>query len=405
MASFADMLNQGLGALTGTPLGQFGTQMLLASGPQANNPGFGARLGQAVQGMGQQQLQQQQLEQTNMLRQIQQATMMRQMQQMKQEQDAREGVRTAVQNDPTLLANNPMARQILSQTGDVGMAGDIAKLGGGGPKPPTMKQTYDQYNPDGTVTQQIYDYQTGQYKQGATYTPTAQQRVNLEQEFRPQEFGLKKQNADTVQANAGTAQGKLELAQSKEAREAAKALRESNLSQEQLRQGYTGATAQIDETIADAQRLMDHPGFNSLFGPNGMIQAVPGTSAADAKALYDQFVSKIGFSELQRLKQMGISLTPTSNVDVENAQKSAASIARSQSDAGARQSLNTFIDKMKKARGEATTNFDRMSSLYQQPAQQQQQQAPQRINDDAGYDALPSGATFIAPDGSMRRKP
>lgn len=373
MASIVDMLNQGFGALN-TPLGQFGTQMLLASGPQANNPSLGNRLGQAFQGMGQQQLQQQQLEQTNALRAIQQATLMRQARQMQQEEERRTKVQELAK-DPNFMANNPMARQIIGATGDFGMAADLAKLQPG-IKPPTMKQTYDQYNPDGTVTQQIYDYDTGGYKQGATYTPTAQQRVDLETQYRPKEFELKQQNADTVQTNAGTAQAKIELAKSKEQREQAANLRKNGIELEQLRQGYTGATAQIDETIQDAQRLMDHPGFNSLFGPNGMINAVPGTAAADAKALYDQFVSKIGFSELQRLKQMGISLTPTSNVDVENAQKSAASIARSQSDAGARQSLTTFIDKMRKARGEASTNFDRMSSLYQTP--QQSQQAPQQ---------------------------
>ena len=38
------------------------------------------------------------------------------------------------------------------------------------------------------------------------------------------------------------------------------------------------------------------------------------------------------------------------------------------------------------------------------PAQPQQQGAPARISSDADYDALPPGATFIAPDGTTRRK-
>lgn len=370
MAGFMDMLNQGLGNLTGTPLGQIGTQLLLASGPQQGNPSMGNRLGQALGGMGQMQMQQQQLEQTKALREFQMATMQRQKHQMEMEDQQRRAVQDQVRNDPSFLGNNPMARQIAGATGDIGMAAEIAKLNPG-VKPPTMKQTIDQYNPDGTITQQIYDYNTGSYKAGATYKPTAQQRAELDATYRPKEFELKQQNADTVQQNAQASQAKVELAQSKEMREAAASLRKNAIDSEQLRQGYTGATTQIDETIGDAQRLMDHPGFNSLFGPNGMVQAVPGTQAADAKALYDQFVSKIGFSELQRLKQMGISLTPTSNVDVENAQKSAASIARSQSDAGARESLTTFINKMQKARNEATANYDRMASLYQQPQQQQ----------------------------------
>lgn len=411
MAGFMDMLNQGLGNVTGTPLGQLGTQLLMASGPQQGNPSAVNRLGQALGGMGQMQADQQQLAQTQQLRQFQQMQMARQMRQMETEDKQREAVQRLAKEDPTFLANNPMARALLETTGDTGMAAELAKLNPQA-KQPNMKQTYDQYNPDGTVTQHVYNYDTGRYDAGATYRPTAQQnadinagRFQMDQEYRPQEFDLKKQNAQTVQANAMANQAKVELAQTKEQREQATNLRKNNIEYEQLRQGYTGATTQIDETIADADRLLNHPGFNSLFGPNGMVSAVPGTQAADAKALYDQFVSKIGFSELQRLKQMGISLTPTSNVDVENAQKSAASIARSQSDAGARESLNVFKTKMQKARDEATANYDRMASLYGSPQQRQAPQQPVQINDDAGYDNLPSGATFIAPDGSLRRKP
>ncbi|MGB0855392.1 MAG: hypothetical protein ACPGSI_18995, partial [Pikeienuella sp.] len=45
------------------------------------------------------------------------------------------------------------------------------------------------------------------------------------------------------------------------------------------------------------------------------------------------------------------------------------------------------------------------------PAPETPQETPQpngepvTITDDAGYDALPSGAEFIAPDGTRRRKP
>ena len=59
MASFVDMLNQGLGNVTGTPMGQLGLQLLMASGPQAGNPSSGARIGQALGGMAQMQSQQQ----------------------------------------------------------------------------------------------------------------------------------------------------------------------------------------------------------------------------------------------------------------------------------------------------------------------------------------------------------
>ena len=58
MASFIDMLNQGLGRVTDTPLGQFGINMMMQAGPQQGNPGAGVRMGNALGGMQQMQAQQ-----------------------------------------------------------------------------------------------------------------------------------------------------------------------------------------------------------------------------------------------------------------------------------------------------------------------------------------------------------
>lgn len=375
MASFVDMLNQGFGALN-TPLGQFGTQMLLASGPQANNPSLGNRLGQAFQGMGQQQLQQQQLEQTNLLRQVQQATLLRQAKQMQQEEERRTKVQELVQ-DPSFMANNPMARQIIGAIGDFGMAADLAKLEPG-VKPPTMKQTYDQYNPDGTVTQQIYDYDTGGYKQGATYTPTAQQRVALEQEYRPQELAVKQQTAGAAQQNAQTAMAKVELARTAQEKEWASSLRKNNIEAETLRQGYTGANTQMSEVIDDIDRLVALPGFNSLFGPNGMITPIPGTQAADAKAAYDQLTNKLTLSEVKRLSDMGVKLNPMSNLDLDTIRASATGLNKAMSDVAAKETLTRIRNRLDTARSAMGDNYNRMSSLYGPQQTEQSQQAPQQ---------------------------
>jgi len=86
MPGFIDTLNQGIGNVTGTPLGQLGLQMLMASGPQQGNPGFGARLGQAAAGMSEMQRVQALGEYRNNLARMQQEQL--QLQQAKAQQQA-----------------------------------------------------------------------------------------------------------------------------------------------------------------------------------------------------------------------------------------------------------------------------------------------------------------------------
>lgn len=385
MATFMEMLNQGLGNLTTTPMGQIGTQLLMASGPMQGNPGFGARLGQAVGGMGQMQMQQQQLAQQQQLREYQNSIMQRQMAEIKREEQQRAGIAQYLQ-DPSFMADQPQFRQALEATGgDVGMAAQMVKAV---PqvKPPTMKQTFDQQNPDGTVTQQVYNYDTGKYEAGATYRPTAQQnvdiagaRLDMDQQYRPMEFDLKQQNADTVAKNANVAAERSMTAFNKEQRESAAALKKNNIDAEELRQGYSGMVNQFDQASTNIDRLLSHPGFNGLFGPDGMVDPVPGTAASDAKQLYDQVSAELGFSQYAALKARGISLTPVSNVDMENIMKSAGAAIRKQSDTGARAAFEDVKAKLAKARGEATTNYDRMAQLYQTsaPAGNSAPQVPQ----------------------------
>lgn len=110
MATFMEMLNQGIGGLN-TPLGQLGTQMLLNSGYMPNNPSGGARMGQALAGMSemqrQQALQQYRQQQMTLLEQQQQAHV--QAAQQKADQQAQYQQRL---QDPNFLASlSPTARQ------------------------------------------------------------------------------------------------------------------------------------------------------------------------------------------------------------------------------------------------------------------------------------------------------
>lgn len=199
MATMADILggiNTGLEGLN-TPLGQFGTQLLAQSGPQAGNPGGVQRLGQALQGMSEMQrvqaLQQYRQQQIQLAEQQQQMTL--QQQQAKQAQAQRQ---QAVLQDPNFLASlTPMARQmaqlgvdpgelIRAQNADNLQAHRDAQLkqqaqqfdarlahvgaggnGGGGdhgPKVPTPRQVLEEPLENGMMQRHVFDAATGQYK-------------------------------------------------------------------------------------------------------------------------------------------------------------------------------------------------------------------------------------------------
>lgn len=105
--SILNGLNQGVGNLTGTPLGQLGINLLMASGPQQGNPGGGARLGMALGGM--QEMQRAQQLQAYRQAQIQQAQ--RQQQEAEAQRQQQAALREQFKNPDFLATLTPLARQ------------------------------------------------------------------------------------------------------------------------------------------------------------------------------------------------------------------------------------------------------------------------------------------------------
>ena len=417
MASFIDMLNQGLGNVTGTPLGQFGINMMMQAGPQQGNPGGGVRLGNALAGMQQMQGQQQQLEYQKMLRDTQQEELMFRKSKVKQEAQQRERLKQLVRDNPDMI-QNPMVRTMLGEFGDAGMAEQISKLQPQ-PKIGAMPFESQQYNPDNTVTPLRLDPQTMQYKpSGPAYTPTAQQAVNQRgvqyqqtNTFKKEDQRMEKERLDqAASAQAADAQRAQAAAQ-----DASRKLQAANLKNlmgaKDLEAKYNGVTSQFDQNIAMVDDLLKHPGMAGNFGMRGQIPNIRGTDAANFKTRLDQFVAKAGLTELTKLKEQGVSLTPVSNTDLMQATTSAINMGPEQDVDQAKAVLNSYRDSLLKAKQEAAGNYGQMQELYKldtTPAQRAPSPgvaAPSRINDDAGYNALPSGAEFIGPDGVRRRKP
>ena len=192
MASMVEILNQGLGGLN-TPLGQLGTQLMLASGPQQGNPGGGVRMGQALAGMSemqrQQALQQYRQQQMSLLEQQQQAHVQAAQQKADQQKQWQQRLQ-----DPNFLASlGPTARQFaqlgvdpgellrassadaLAQHRDASLAQAQAHFeqsqanrstGGAAPAPkqPAMRQVLEEPLDGGMIQKHIYDPATASYK-------------------------------------------------------------------------------------------------------------------------------------------------------------------------------------------------------------------------------------------------
>ncbi|WPN59748.1 hypothetical protein [Pseudomonas sp. P9_31] len=111
MATILEAINAGLAGLN-TPLGQLGTQLLMASGPQAGNPGGGARMGQAFAGMQQQQAKQQQAAYQQAMAQNALALSQSRAQDAQRKQDLTQREQAALQNPELLAKLDPLSRQM-----------------------------------------------------------------------------------------------------------------------------------------------------------------------------------------------------------------------------------------------------------------------------------------------------
>jgi hypothetical protein len=203
MASFVDILNQGIGGLN-TPLGQLGTQMLLNSGYQQGNPSGGARMGQALAGMSEMQraqaLQAHRVQQNQLTEQQLQLQMQQAQAKAQQHQEYQQRLQ-----DPNFLASlSPTARQFaqlgvdprellraqsadaMAQHRQASLAQSQAQFdqrqahvgagaGGGQPAAPktfTPRQLIEEPLPDGRVQKHMYDAGSGEYKPyGAPFNP------------------------------------------------------------------------------------------------------------------------------------------------------------------------------------------------------------------------------------------
>lgn len=143
-------------------------------------------------------------------------------------------------------------------------------------------------------------------------------------------------------------------------------------------------------------KTLNHPGLNYSVGVWGNAPTVPGTPQADVRALQDQIQGATFLQAFDQLKGGGA----ITEVEGKKATDAIARLGRTQSPEAYRQALQDLKQVLDTGVARAYKSAG-MELPGAQPAQQGMAM-PKSAQD---YAALPSGAMFRAPDGSIRRKP
>lgn len=158
----------------------------------------------------------------------------------------------------------------------------------------------------------------------------------------------------------------------------------------------------FDRAINSGERLLKHPGFAARvgsgfdpasFGSMNPLTGKPfaGTDAADFEAELAAMKAQVFLPMVQSMKGLGA----LSNAEGEKLTAAIGALDTNMSE-------KAFASSMRRIIGDLNTYKARTVGNTPAP---QQQSGPVKINGDADYAKLPSGAQFIGPDGHVRRKP
>lgn len=206
-------------------------------------------------------------------------------------------------------------------------------------------------------------------------------RLEAQQRFLPDELAMRTQAA--IQQAGGSAQARGEA--------------EARL---EAIQGLPRVMQESNNAINLIDKALSHPGLATAVGASGRTDPrnyIPGTDATDFRVLLDQIKGGTFLQAFQSLKGGGA----ITEVEGTKAEQAIARLNRDQSEAAFRQSLQDLRDVAQAAITRAQTKAQAAGGA---PAPMQPQGAPRQIQSAAEYNALPSGALFIAPDGTQRRK-
>ena len=128
---------------------------------------------------------------------------------------------------------------------------------------------------------------------------------------------------------------------------------------------YSGSVAQMDRLASEANKLLQHPGLDRIFGLVGAVPDMPGSDAATARAILDTLKSQVGFNVLQEMRnnsKTGGALGNVSDKEVGFLQTNLAPLGNLQSPEAAKEALQQIIAYAEAAKGRFRDAFERMDT-------------------------------------------
>lgn len=174
--------------------------------------------------------------------------------------------------------------------------------------------------------------------------------------------------------------------------------------------------ASFDRLAGAANELLNHPGLGGITGLRGKLPNIPGGDAANAQALLDTLKSQVAFGVLQDMRnnsKTGGALGAVSDAEGKRLEANLAALDRAQSVDAFRNSLRAIITYTDGAKDRMRESFNLRhgagggaggSAGGGSGAGGSGGAGVTRINSPAELAALPAGAVFQAPDGSIRVK-
>jgi hypothetical protein len=178
------------------------------------------------------------------------------------------------------------------------------------------------------------------------------------------------------------------------------------------KQSVTTVSATMNQIDATVKRLLENEkGLNGItglvYGNTPALTDAARRAAADLKQLKNlAFVQ--GLTELRNASSTGAAVGNVTNKEGDRFENLKASLETSQSFDDLKASLTRLQSQANATRDTVKQTFEDTYSYRNNtptPAAASTDGAPAKIANDSDYNALPSGATFVGPDGKTRRKP
>lgn len=173
-----------------------------------------------------------------------------------------------------------------------------------------------------------------------------------------------------------------------------------------------GSTDGLNRLASSASAMLNHPGLPGIVGLRGKLPNIPGGDAADAAAQLETLKSQIGFGVLQAMRdasKTGGALGAVSDAEGKRLEANLAALSQAQSLEQFKASLQDIVSYTEGAKGRLRDSYNLKHGDGERGAPSAAPLSgasrPPRINSPEELAALPSGTTFTAPDGSIRRKP